>query len=469
MSVSIDIQTGVLLICIVNISFAVGFLLLSSNRVWNGAKLWLIGNLLGLGTAILRLYLDAGWHGSLEGILPAVVMSLANVFKVAALERRRRYLRIAVVGGMLVACLILVAWLDDPGVPNFAMGFSGFVNGILLGWQAWICLSNRRWQRLRGSSLFAGSTIMIALFAWVAGLRALENSSGKVIFSKSTAAEFNAEFNVVFMLAYVVVSHTCLIVMLMDRLSKTIAFGQLRQRKESRLARQAETHAREMAALAHEKQSLLEVLIHEVRQPLNNAQAALQHAMTAFNSESRDRAAGHRFQAIIDKVVLSLTNAIVGANVLERKSQSQLAHIDIVAVCQLACSDTGPDWEERVDLQVAECTIFANADPILLRLAVRNLVDNAIKHSAAGHLVRVELRRSADGGAIEISVSNQPAEPFLPEPALFGRGVRGGNAFKDGRGLGLFITQEIALLHNAAVEGRINAAGETEFVMTLRS
>lgn len=468
MSVSIDIQTGVLLICIVNISFAIGFLLLSRNRVWNGAKLWFIGNLFGLSTAILRLYLDAGWHGSLVGILPAVTMSLANIFKVAALERRRRYLRVAVVGGMLVACLIVVAWLDDLGGLNFAMAFSGFVNGIILGWLAWICLVNRRWQRLRGSSLFAGSTIMIALFAWVAGLRALHNPPGQVIFSKS-AVEFNAEFNVIFMLAYVIVSHTCLIVMLMDRLSQTIAFGQMRQRKESRLARQAEAHAREMEALAHEKQSLLEILIHEVRQPLNNAQAALQQAMAGFKPDSGENAAGHRLQSIIDKVVLSLSNAIVGASMLERKSQSQLIYIDIVAVCQLACSDTGPNWEERIDLRVAESAIFANADPILLRLAVRNLVDNAIKHSAAGHRARVELRRSVDGGTIEIIVSNKPAEPFSPEPALFGRGVRGGNATPDGRGLGLFITQEIALLHNAAVEGRINAAGETEFVMTLRS
>lgn len=469
MNVSIDIQTGVLLLCIVNISFAIGFLLLSRNRVWNGAKLWFIGNLFGFGTGILRLYLDAGWHSSLESILPAVMISLVNVFKVAALERRRKYLRIAVVGGMLVACLIVVAWLDDLGGPNFAMAFSGFVNGILLGWQAWICLVNRRWQRLRGSSLFAGSTITIALFAWVAGLRALENPSGKVIFSKSAAAEFNAEFNVIFMLAYVIVSHTCLIVMLMDRLSQTIAIGQMRQRKESRLARLAEAHAREMEAFAQEKQSLLEILIHEVRQPLNNAQAALQQAMAAFKPESGEYATGHKLQSIIDKVVLSLTNAIVGASVLERKSQSQLIYIDIVAVCQLACSDSGPNWEERIDLRVAESAIFANADPILLRLAVRNLVDNSIKHSAAGHRARVELRRSADGGTIEIIVSNKPAEPFSPEPALFGRGVRGGNASPDGRGLGLFITQEIALLHNAAVEGRINAAGETEFVITLRS
>jgi len=454
-SLSIDIQTGFLLICIVNISFAVGFLLLNRNRVWNGAKLWVIGNLVGLGSVILRLYFDAGWHGSLEGILPAVMMSLTNVFKVAALERRRRYPRVAVVGGTLVACLIAVAWLDDLGGPNFAMGFSGFVIGILLGWQAWICLVDRRWRRLRGSNLFVGSTIVIAL----------GNPSGRVIFSESGAAEFN----VVFALAYIVVSHTCLIVMLMDRLSQAIAFGQVRQRKESRLARQAEAHAREMAALAHEKQSLLEVLIHEVRQPLNNAQAALQHAMIAFNAGSSDHAAGQRFQAIIDKVVLSLTNAIVGASVLERKSKSQLVHIDIVAVCQLACSDWGPNWEERVELRSAESTIFVNADPILLRLAVRNLVDNAIKHSAAGHLVRVELRHSADGGAIEISVLNQPAEPFVPEPALFGRGVRGGNATPDGRGLGLFITQEIALLHDAAVQGRVNAAGETEFVITLLS
>jgi signal transduction histidine kinase len=257
--------------------------------------------------------------------------------------------------------------------------------------------------------------------------------------------------------------------MLTDRLNRIIAVSNLRQRKESRLARQAEAHAREMASLAREKQSLLEVLIHEVRQPLNNAQAALQHAMMTVDLDSSDGANGRRLQTIIDKIVLSLTNAIVGASVLERKSESRLVKTDIGSICELASGDAGLDWEDQIDLVSPLAPVYAEADPVLLRLAVRNLIDNAIKHSAPGRKTGVTIEHAAASGEIEIRVVNWPAEAFTPDRQLFERGVRGSNALSDGRGLGLYIAREIALLHHGSVQAHTNAHGQTEFVLAIRA
>ena len=156
-----------------------------------------------------------------------------------------------------------------------------------------------------------------------------------------------------------------------------------------------------MASLAREKQSLLEVLIHEVRQPLNNAQAALQHAMMTVELDSSDGATGRRLQAIIDKIVLSLTNAIVGASVLERKSESRLVMTDIGSICELASGDAGLDWEDQIDLVSPLAPVYAEADPVLLRLAVRNLIDNAIKHSAPGRKTGVTIEHAAGSSAHE--------------------------------------------------------------------
>lgn len=465
MTTTFDIQTGLWIVCIVNVSFAIGLLLLRSDRVWDGARLWFVGNLFGLGAALWRISFEPGWISPVESIQPAIFMLLTNLFKVAALVRRRQRLRVAAVGGVVIAVQVIAAWLDNPIDDfNLALGSAGLFMALLLAWQGWICFTEPRWKRLRGRNLFVASTALIVVFSVLASLRAFSVRPGAVIFSEAGPAQIN----LVTVLSYVIFSHICLIAMLMDRLNRTVVVSDLRQRKESRLARQAEAHAHEMAALAQEKQSLLEVLIHEVRQPLNNAQAALQHVMMSLEFDGRDRETGRRLQAIIDKIVLSLTNAIVGASVLERKSQSRLVSTEITAICQLACSDTGPNWADRVELENPDQEIIAEADPVLLRLAIRNLIDNAIKHSASGTKVIVTIVDTVSANKVQIFVANVPAEPFTPDPRLLDRGARGLNASAEGRGLGLYIAHQIAQIHNGRLDAQVGTSGQTEFVLTIR-
>lgn len=464
MIATFDFDTALWVVCIVNVSFAVGLLLLSSDRVWDGARLWFVGNVCGLGAALLRLSIGSSAASPIESILPATLMMLTNLFKVAALVRKRQRGRVAIIGATIVATQLFAAWVDDRSDSlNLAIGTSALFLGAVLAWQAYICFVDPRWKRQRGRNLFVTSTALIAIFSCVAAVRGFGITPGLVIFSAGGLSQLN----LLIMLAYVIFSQICVIAMVMDRLNRTVIVGELRQRKESRLARLAEAHALQMAAIAHEKQSLLEVLIHEVRQPLNNAQAALQNVMLAFDLNSRDHEAGRKLQAIIDKIVLSLSNAIVGASVLERQTQSQLATTDLVSICELACSDIGPGWEGRIDLQSGQDPIFVEADPVLLRLAVRNLVDNAIKHTCAGNKATVSVVHDPVAAGIAISVSNWPSEPFSFNPSLFERGARGSNASPEGRGLGLYIAREIALLHNGTIAGGANQAGQTVFVLTV--
>lgn len=222
-----------------------------------------------------------------------------------------------------------------------------------------------------------------------------------------------------------------------------------------------------MADLAREKQSLLEVLTHEVRQPLNNAQAALQDFLMRHPNDRRDAASSGRLQVILDQIVLTLSNAIVGANLVERKAQSVLVPTDIVAVCQLACSDAGPGWAERIELTAPDEVIVAPADPILLRLALRNLLDNAARHSPPDRKVVVELRVSDARDRLIISVINWPIDRFAADSRLFERGVRGAEPIGEGEGLGLHIVKEVALLHSGTITARVCPDQRTEFALSL--
>ena len=466
MTPAIDYSAMLWFVCTVYISLTLVLLALRADRIWNGAWFWNAGNLFALFSVLIQLLPGYGLASSSEnyGMVPASLLMLSHLLKILALSRRRARRRAVLIGGGIVAVHGLVAWAFNDLVDlNIVIGGDGLVLTLLLSWQALICYSDLRWRNRQGQRIFVGSTLVYACLTFIAALRGFSLDPNKLIQARSEV--FEASFSVA--AAYVLVSHLCLIAMLLDRLNQLLDASQLRQRNQARLARQARAHAAEMTLAVQQKQSLLEVLIHEVRQPLNNAQAALHDLMMTLQVQTQDHRTARQLQAIIDKVVVGLSNAMVGASVLERKTQSVLVRTDIVSVCELACSDMGPDWQGRIELTAFADLIFVQADPVLLRLAVRNLIDNAQKHGTSGHRIEVGIDRGVDLSEFLIRVINWPAAPFSVSSDLFGRGVRGSGASCEGKGLGLYIVRKIAGIHGGAVEALIDQAGRTVFQISM--
>jgi two-component system heavy metal sensor histidine kinase CusS len=107
----------------------------------------------------------------------------------------------------------------------------------------------------------------------------------------------------------------------------------------------------------------------------------------------------------------------------------------------------------------------------MLQRALGNLMSNALRHTAAGGQVLVELSTAPDG-YVSIAVENTSAEiPPQAIPKLFDRFYRvdpsrqrGGS----GTGLGLAIVKSIIDSHGGKIEV-MSAAGRTGFQITLPS
>jgi two-component system, OmpR family, sensor kinase len=94
-------------------------------------------------------------------------------------------------------------------------------------------------------------------------------------------------------------------------------------------------------------------------------------------------------------------------------------------------------------------------DPVAIGEALRNLVENAVKHTPAGTSIRltvgpettVTVEDSGPGLAVEIT--DQLFEPF-----------RKGNASAEGAGLGLAIVRQAVALHRGSIQvGRSSLGG----------
>jgi len=144
-----------------------------------------------------------------------------------------------------------------------------------------------------------------------------------------------------------------------------------------------------------------------------------------------------------------------------------LVPTDIGLVCQLACSDAGPDWEERIDLVAPNEPIVAPADPVLLRLALRNLLDNAPRHAPPDRKVTMAVQVDDATDQLTISVANWPVDSFAVDNRLFDRGVRGAVPIGEGKGLGLHIVREVALLHHGTINARVRPDQHTEFSLSI--
>jgi signal transduction histidine kinase len=105
-------------------------------------------------------------------------------------------------------------------------------------------------------------------------------------------------------------------------------------------------------------------------------------------------------------------------------------------------------------------------DPTLIRIALSNLLDNAVKYSDGG---TVEFTGSASDGNIKFSVSDEgQGLKDGDTERLFERFARGTVKKASGAGLGLYVARRIARLHGGDVTARNKPGGGALFELEIR-
>ncbi len=223
---------------------------------------------------------------------------------------------------------------------------------------------------------------------------------------------------------------------------------------ERRLRTQIEEHAQRLATMLDERTEMLAVLAHEVRQPLNNASAALQSARQVLHeighADATDRMV--KVEKVLGQVLSNVDNTLAVAALLARPEPIRQTDTDIDTVMAVAIADLPREERARVRLQRDTSTRTARMDMSLVRLALRNLLSNALNHSPPDAPVDVRLTDSDDPAVLVIDVGDR-GRGIDPDilPRLFERGARGSSAFA-GHGLGLYIVRQVMALHGGSVE-----------------
>ena len=268
-----------------------------------------------------------------------------------------------------------------------------------------------------------------------------------------------------------------------EQLARAQADEQLRQLElaASEQARtQAEQHAQGLVALLAERErtiverdQLLGLLAHEVRQPLNNASAAIQSAAMAMTDPQFSPQAAcdrlERAQLVLDQVANTVNNALSASVLLTGTERITTREADLDTVIGLVLADLGTQARARVRARRLTRGRTAEINIALVRLALRNLLANALAYSPEDTLVELCVDLSDDPLALVLEVRDR-GEGIAPElrPVLFERGSRGSQSRAvPGAGLGLYVVAQVVALHHGSVEVLPNEPCGTVFRIVL--
>jgi len=221
------------------------------------------------------------------------------------------------------------------------------------------------------------------------------------------------------------------------------------------------------AALLQSQKSLLANASHELRSPLARIRMALELLPAAGALPERTRGELARNVAELD----ALVEEILLASRLEAR-EADLGAVEPVELLALLAEESaraGANFEP----DAGSTAVLVPGVPRLLRRAVRNLLENAVRYghaagSATDESALVQLARS--GGHAEITVSDRgPGVPPALRERIFEPFYRlpGASERQGGVGLGLALVRQIAERHGGTVQCQEREGGGARFVLRL--
>ncbi|QTD46782.1 ATP-binding protein [Ottowia testudinis] len=201
---------------------------------------------------------------------------------------------------------------------------------------------------------------------------------------------------------------------------------------------------------------------HELRSPLAALRLQVQGLQRAATPEARQVAEG-RLLAGIDRATRLVEQLLALARQEGAARDAPPVAVDLSALARQAAADAQADAARRdVHLTLdAPAAAPVPGQPDALAVLLRNLLDNALRHTPAGGQVRVSVHvraagQGAEGPELAVEDSGPGIAPADRERVL-DRFYRAPGAPGHGSGLGLAIVRAVAERHGAAVE--IGASG----------
>lgn len=192
---------------------------------------------------------------------------------------------------------------------------------------------------------------------------------------------------------------------------------------------------------------------HELRTPLAALATQAQVTLRARNEEERRHAVGQLIAST--RRAARLVDQLLTLARLDPEEQTTAEAVRLDQLAEAVCAAHGaPALDKGVELELdaVPATVAGNTD--MLRILLRNLVDNAIRYTPAGGRVLVAVAP----GMLSVTDTG-PGIPPEERERVFDRFHRLAGQETEGSGLGLSIVARIAARHGVSIRLEAGEAG----------
>jgi len=166
----------------------------------------------------------------------------------------------------------------------------------------------------------------------------------------------------------------------------------------------------------------------------------------------------------------SLTSRLLRTVRLDREElRPQLEFTDMADLVSVVADQYAEQWTDRkLSIRKGALVTGVMADPELLQMALRQLLDNACKYSVPGSAVTVSIDSQDEWVAIRTSNSGSFIRPS-ERSHIFERFYRGTETrhWAPGSGLGLYVARKIVHAHGGSLDLEVGTSSDQETVFCL--
>ncbi|HEV2218804.1 MAG TPA: ATP-binding protein [Candidatus Dormibacteraeota bacterium] len=227
-----------------------------------------------------------------------------------------------------------------------------------------------------------------------------------------------------------------------------------------------------IAALEKAKTDFLDFASHELRGPMTVIKGYLTMIAAGSLGDVSPKAAAvvPLLVAKADEVNSMLEQMIETSRLEDGRLALKKERSDIAGLTEDAVKNLGPlVFDHELDIELPPEPLWADVDPDRLQIVVRNLVSNAVKYSPPGTPIAITVSRQSDHARVAVTDKGIGIEREDQGNLFkrFGRIESAATAHTAGAGLGLWLSREIARMHDGDLTVESEPAKGSTFTLEI--
>lgn len=199
---------------------------------------------------------------------------------------------------------------------------------------------------------------------------------------------------------------------------------------------------RRVADAREREKSFTAFAAHELKTPLAGLKTQAQIALASSDGDVHANAL-RQISAGVDRTSRLVRQLLDLAAIEATDNAPALTRGRPVEIVERVVAEMPPNGNLAIAVEKNDADVEACFDPAFLTMALRNLIENAIRHSPDGGKVTVRVKQA--GAGVDIGVEDDgPGIPASELPRVTERFFRGRDRSPAGSGLGLSIAEEAA-------------------------